>query len=58
MAECEVHAQPRARQNVVLEMGMLIARLGRTNVAILKKGHVEVPSDAQGIVYLSGSSLF
>ena len=44
--------QPRARQNVVLEMGMLIATLGRTNVAILKKGHIEVPSDAQGILYI------
>ena len=45
-------AQPRARQNVVLEMGMLISALGRSNVAILKKGHLEVPSDAQGILYI------
>ena len=45
-------AQPRARQNVVLEMGMLISAIGRTNVAILKRGHVEVPSDAQGILYI------
>jgi predicted nucleotide-binding protein len=45
-------AQPRARQNVVLEMGMLISALGRANVAILKKGHIEVPSDAQGILYI------
>lgn len=44
--------QPRARQNVVLEMGMLISTLGRSNVAILKKGHLEVPSDAHGILYL------
>ena len=45
-------AQPRARQNVVLETGMLISAIGRTNVAILKRGHVEVPSDAQGILYI------
>jgi predicted nucleotide-binding protein len=45
-------AQPRARQNVVLEMGMLISALGRKNVAILKKQHLEVPSDAQGILYI------
>ena len=45
-------AEPRARQNVVLEMGMLLVALGRPNVAILKKGHVEVPSDAQGIIYI------
>jgi len=46
------NAQPRARQNVVLEMGMLISAVGRKNVAILKKGFVEVPSDAQGILYI------
>jgi predicted nucleotide-binding protein len=33
-------------------MGMLIAAVGRPNVAILKKGHLEVPSDAQGILYI------
>jgi len=44
--------QARARQNVVLEMGMLISAVGRGNVAILKKGYVEVPSDAQGILYI------
>ncbi|MGL4409718.1 MAG: TIR domain-containing protein [Zoogloea sp.] len=48
----EGKAEPRARQNVVLEMGMLIASLGRPNVAILKKGHLEVPSDADGILYI------
>ncbi len=49
----EKEAQPRARQNVVLEMGMLISALGRKNVAILKKQHLEVPSDAQGILYIA-----
>lgn len=44
--------QPRARQNVVLETGMLISAVGRPNVAILKRGHMEVPSDAQGILYI------
>ncbi|OJH33624.1 hypothetical protein BON30_47585 [Cystobacter ferrugineus] len=43
---------PRARQNVVLEMGMLLSRLGRPKVAILKKGHLEIPSDAGGILYV------
>lgn len=46
------NVQPRARQNVVLEMGMLISAVGRGNVAILKKGHLEAPSDAQGILYI------
>lgn len=48
----EEKSEPRARQNVVLEMGMLISALGRPNVAILKKGSVEVPSDADGILYI------
>ncbi len=46
------NAEPRARQNVVMEMGMLIAAFGRPRVAILKKGHLDVPSDASGIIYL------
>lgn len=46
------NAQARARQNVVLEMGMLISAIGRGNVAILKKGYIEAPSDAQGILYI------
>ena len=46
------NAEPRARQNVVMEMGMLIAAFGRDRVAILKKGDLEVPSDASGIIYL------
>lgn len=52
-AEGADKAQPRARQNVVLEMGMLISAVGRKNTVILKKGHLEVPSDANGILYLS-----
>ncbi|WP_373781493.1 TIR domain-containing protein, partial [Glaesserella sp.] len=47
------NAEPRARQNVVLEMGMLLSSIGRRRVAILKKGHLEVPSDASGILYIS-----
>ena len=51
-ADGDGKAEPRARQNVVLEMGMLISALGRPNVAILKKGHIEIPSDAHGILYI------
>jgi len=44
----------RARQNVVLEMGMLLARLGRHRVAILLKEQatMERPSDIQGLIYI------
>lgn len=45
-------AQPRARQNVILEMGMLISALSRGKVAILIKQNVETPSDAHGIIYI------
>ena len=51
-AEGPDKAAPRARQNVVLEMGMVLSVLRRTNVAILKKGHIEIPSDVQGIIYI------
>ena len=43
--------EPRARQNVLLELGYFIARLGRENVCALKKGNVEIPSDFAGVVW-------
>jgi predicted nucleotide-binding protein len=42
----------RARQNVVLEFGYFIGKLGRDRVCCLLKGDVELPSDMQGIVYV------
>lgn len=42
----------RARQNVVLELGMVLARLGRKHVAILLKESVEAPSDINGLIYI------
>jgi predicted nucleotide-binding protein len=44
----------RARQNVVLELGMMFAVLGRRRVAILLKdpGNMERPSDIQGLIYI------
>ena len=49
-------AKPRARQNVVLEMGMLISAIGRQNVALLRKGSLEIPSDADGILRIDFQS--
>jgi len=45
----------RARQNVVLELGMMLAKLGRERVAILLKNAtgMERPSDIQGLIYIS-----
>lgn len=44
----------RARQNVVLELGMLLTKLGRDRVAILLKnpGSMERPSDIEGLLYI------
>ncbi len=42
--------EPRARQNVILETGMLLSSLTRARMAIVVKGHVEIPSDLQGII--------
>ena len=42
----------RARQNVVLEMGMFLSKLGREKVAILHKGSLELPSDIAGLIYI------
>lgn len=44
----------RVRQNVVLELGMFLAKLGRERVAILLKEDrdFEKPSDIQGLVYI------
>ena len=44
--------EPRTRQNVVLETGMLLASLTRQRMALLVKGHLELPSDLQGIIQL------
>lgn len=46
-----LQVQPRARQNVVMELGYFIAKLGRRNVCALKKGDLELPSDYTGIIY-------
>nr|QNO43771.1 hypothetical protein ADHKEFEC_00003 [Methanosarcinales archaeon ANME-2c ERB4]QNO43874.1 hypothetical protein HNHCPBFK_00004 [Methanosarcinales archaeon ANME-2c ERB4] len=43
---------PRARQNVVLELGYFLCKLGRSRVCVLRKGDVENPSDIQGILYI------
>jgi len=44
--------QPRARQNVVLELGYFVGRLGRSRVCALHKSPMELPSDFVGVVYV------
>ena len=43
--------KPRARQNVLLELGYFVGLLGRKNVCALKKGDLEIPSDFGGVAY-------
>ena len=50
----EPKKQFRVRQNVVLEVGMLLSRIGREKVAILlsQAEHMEKPSDIAGLIYI------
>lgn len=45
--------KPRARQNVILELGYFIGRLGRSRVCALRRGDMELPSDFGGVIYES-----
>ena len=45
-------SQPRARQNVVLELGYFLGKLGRDRTCALLKGGVEIPSDYYGVLYI------
>ena len=47
----EVDLNPRARQNVVFEMGFFIGTLGRSRVAVIYERGVELPSDMSGVLY-------
>ena len=53
-AKTESALKSRVRQNVVLELGMFLAKLGRERVAILLKEapDFERPSDIQGLLYI------
>ena len=44
-------AQPRVRQNVVLELGFFLGKLGRARVCALLKGDIEIPTDSEGVLY-------
>ena len=46
------NSKPRARQNVVFEHGLFMGKLGARRVCALRKSEVEMPSDAQGILYI------
>jgi len=43
--------RPRARQNVVMELGYFTGMLGRGRICVLISEGVEIPSDYMGVVY-------
>jgi predicted nucleotide-binding protein len=47
----EDELKPRARQNVLLELGYFIGKLGRDKVCALKRGNPDIPSDFAGVVW-------
>ncbi|TDG05286.1 hypothetical protein E1N52_26485 [Paraburkholderia guartelaensis] len=49
----EDELKPRARQNVLLELGYFICHLGRERVCALRRGNVDIPSDFAGVVWES-----
>ena len=44
--------KPRARQNVILELGYFLCSLGRERVRVLHEEGVELPSDIYGLSYV------
>jgi len=48
----EIDLKSRARQNVVLELGYFIGKLGRDRVLPLHSEGVELPSDIHGLLYV------
>jgi len=48
----EPETNPRARQNVIAELGFFIGRLGRDKVKVVYEPGVELPSDFGGITYI------
>lgn len=44
--------QPRARQNVLFELGFFLGLIGRQRVCALYEQGVEIPSDYQGVIFI------
>ena len=51
-AKSETDLKPRARQNVILELGYFMGKLGRSRVCALCSENIEEPSDVTGVVYI------
>ncbi|MBA4420215.1 MAG: hypothetical protein C0391_03625 [Anaerolinea sp.] len=42
----------RVRQNVLIELGLFIGKLGRKKICVLKKGELDLPSDLHGLIWI------
>lgn len=48
--------KPRARQNVIMELGYFIGLLGRDKVAAINDPAIELPSDFDGVAYIASDN--
>lgn len=55
-AKTDTDLEPRARQNVIFEMGYFMALLGRDKVAVLHQNDVAEPGDIRGMLYIPFTS--
>ncbi len=44
-------AKPRARENVMLELGFFLGKLNRPNVCALVKGKIQIPTDYSDVLF-------
>jgi predicted nucleotide-binding protein len=51
-ADANSRSRPRARQNVLFELGFFIGKLGRRNVCALYQCSVDIPSDYHGVLFI------
>ena len=51
LASEEGETSPRARQNVIFELGLFVAKLGRQRVHALYREGVEIPTDYLGVLF-------
>ena len=52
-ANREENFRPRARQNVIFEMGYFMKQIGRENIMLLLAPGVDKPGDLDGLIYTS-----
>lgn len=50
-AKNEEELQSRARQNVILELGYFMGKLGRNKVCAFKSDKLEIPTDFSGVIW-------